>query len=53
MHTSLNVWNTIRKMRGKRTAEKYNNLKLGNHIFTDKKETSNIIVKLYRKNLQK
>ena len=37
MHTPINkVWNTIRKIKGIGTAEKYKHLKLGNHIITDK-----------------
>ena len=31
------------KIKGKGTAEKYKHLKLGNHIYTDKKEISNTI----------
>ena len=45
MHTLTNkILNTSEKIKGKGTAEKYKHLKLGNHIFTDKKEISNIIV---------
>ena len=44
MHTPINkVWNTIRKVKSKGTAEKCKHLKLANHIFTDKKEMTNII----------
>ena len=40
------------KIKGKGTAEKYKHLKQGNHIFTDKKEISNIIGQTIFKILQ-
>ena len=44
MHTPINkVWNTVRKIKGEGSAEKYNHLKLGYHLITDKKEIPNII----------
>ena len=44
MPTPINkVWNTIRKIKSKGTAVKYKHPQLGNQIFTDKKEMSNII----------
>ena len=44
IYTPINkVWNKIRKIKSKGNAVKYKHLKLGNHIFTDKKEMSNII----------
>ena len=43
-HSLINkVWTAIRKIKCKDTAEKYKHLKLVNHIYTDKKEISNII----------
>ena len=36
MPTPINNWNTIRKIKGKGTAEKYKHLKLDNHILTEK-----------------
>ena len=54
MHTPINkVWNTIRKIKGRDTAEKYKHLKMGNHIYTDKKEISNIIGQTISKNSSK
>ena len=44
MHSTINKnWTAIRNIKCKDTAEKYKHLKLSNHIYTDKKEISNII----------
>ena len=53
-HTPINkVWNAIRRIKGKGSGKKYQHLKIGNKIITDKKDISNTIANTISKNSSK